>query len=72
MRSTSPDDRSRICHSVPVLHLCGLWHSFYINVFAVTILQEKYKEKYKEKQNDLHMIFVDPENVYDGVPRDLI
>ena len=68
MRSTSPGDRSRICHSVSVLHLCGLWHSFYINVFAVTILQEKYKEK----QNDLHMIFVDLENVYDRVPRDLI
>ena len=34
-------------------------------VFALNILQEKYKEK----QNDLHIIFVDLENAYDRVTR---
>ena len=37
-------------------------------VFALTILQEKYKEK----QKDVHMIFDDLEKAYDSVPRDLI
>ena len=37
------------------------------SVFALKILQEKYKGK----QKDLH-IFVDLENSYDRVPRDLI
>ena len=37
-------------------------------LFALNILQEKYKEK----QKDLHMIFVDLEKVYDSVPIDYI
>ncbi len=37
-------------------------------VFALMILQEKYKEK----QKDLHMIFVDLEKAYDRASRDLI
>ena len=37
-------------------------------VFALKILQEKYKEK----QKDLHMIFVDVEKAYDTVPIDMV
>ena len=37
-------------------------------VFSLQILQEKYKEK----QKDLHMTFVDLEEAYDRVTRDLI
>ncbi len=37
-------------------------------VFALKIVQEKYKEK----QTDLHMIFVDLKKAYDRVLRDLI
>ena len=37
-------------------------------VFALHILQEKYREK----QKDLHMVFVDLEKGYDNVRRDLI
>ena len=35
-------------------------------VFAIKIIQEKYKEK----QKHLHMIFVDLERTYDRVTRD--
>ena len=37
-------------------------------VFALRQL----KEKYREKNNDVHMVFVDPERAFDRVPRDLI
>ena len=37
-------------------------------VFALKIIQEKYREK----QRDLHMVFVDLEKAYDKVLGDLI
>ena len=37
-------------------------------IFTLRILQEKYQERKK----DIHMVFVDLENAYDRVARDLI
>ena len=38
-------------------------------IFALRVLQEKYQER---KKDIIHMVFVDLENAYARVPRDII